>query len=224
MYIYIYICIYGTPRPICPHFFLSGAMVGFRGLGFRSLQEQRALYQCFRPKRAKTLYCPKTYLFKPKQAKMPYCPKKNKKTKVWRPPGPGGAQGLQTLVFLVCFGTVQHFCSFCLKKIGFFGTVQHFRGLGLQKRCTVPQKPIFLSQNKQKCRTVPKKPKKKQSLETPRPWRSPRSPNFGFFGFLGQYSIFALFALKRLVFLGQYSIFEAWDCKNAVLSQKNLSF
>ena len=35
---------------------------------------------------------------------------------------------------------------------------------------------------------------------------------------------FALFAVKHWFFLGQYSTLESWDCKNAVLSQKNNPF
>ena len=89
---------------------------------------------------SKVLYCPKkTNLFKAKSAKMLYCPKKTKKS-VFAVPGPGG---LQTLVFLVFFGTVRHFCLFLLKKIGFFGTVQRFCSPRPRKCCAVPKKPIF---------------------------------------------------------------------------------
>ena len=42
------------------------------------------------------------------------------------------------------------------EKIGFFGTVQHFQHLRPSKCCTVPKN----QSHKQKCRTVPKKPKK----------------------------------------------------------------
>ena len=116
-----------------------------------------------------------------------------------------------------------------------------FRGLGFRsllgqrarKRSTVPMfsaqnsKNAVLSQKKQSFRPkrakmlyCPKKPKKQQFRNLGRQvaWRS---TNFGFLVFLGQYSIFAPFASKRFVFFGQYSTFEAWECKNAVLSQKN---
>ena len=105
----------------------------------------------------------KTHLSKPKQAKTLYCPKKTKKEfETLDANWPGG---LQTLVFLVFLGQYSISALFALKTLVFFWTVQHFGGLGLQKRCTVPKKTIFLSQNKQKRCTVPKKAKK-QSLET----------------------------------------------------------
>ena len=173
------------------------ALFALKRLVFLEQNSTFEAWELSRPGTAKTLYCPKkTNLFKQKQAKMPSCPKKTKKPEVWRPPGPGGAQGLQ--FFFCFFGTVQHFCTFCLKKIlffwdstfeawdcknsifalfalkkiCFFGTVQHVRG-GLQKRCTVPKKPIFLSKNKQKTPYCPKKTKKPkfgdlQALEEPK--------------------------------------------------------
>ena len=175
------------------------------------------------PKEQKRCTVPKKS-FSAKTSKNAVLSQKNKKPKL------GDLQALEEpkasklWFFLDFLGQYSIFCTFCLKQIGFFGTVQHFRGLGLQKCCTVPRKPIFLSQNKQKCRTVPKKQKKPklgdlQALEEPKV-----SKLLFFFVFFGQYSIFALFALKSLIFLGQYSIFKAWDCKNAVLSQKNNHF
>ena len=137
---------------------------------------------------------------------MPYCPKKTKKPKF------GDLQALEEpkvsklgFCFFCFFGTVQHFCTFCLKKFGFFGTVQHFRGLGLQKRCAVPKKAILLSKSKQKCRTVPKKPKKPkfgdlQALEEPKVWF--------FFGFFGTVQHFCTFCLKKIGFFGTVQHFR----------------
>ena len=109
-----------------------------------------------------------------------------------------------------------------------------------QKRCTVPRKPIFLSQNKQKCCTVPKNPKN-QSLETLGAKWLGALQTLVFLVSLGQYSIFALFALKTLVFgtvqhsvqhfggLGlqkrctvpkKTNVFKAKTSKHAVLSKK----
>ena len=106
-YTYIYIYIYMVPPPpICPHFFLSGAMVGFRGLGFRSLLGQRARKR---------------------------------------------------------------------------STVPMFSAHQKSQNTVVPKKPIFLSQNKQKCCTVPKNQEKKfRDLGRRMAWRS---TNFVFFCF-----------------------------------------
>ena len=48
----------------------------------------------------------------------------------------------------------------------------------------------------------PKKPKKKQSFETSRPWRRPSSPNFGFFGFFWTVQHFCSVWLKNIGFFG----------------------
>ena len=128
----------------------------------------------WRPGTAKTPYCPKkTNVFKPKRAKMLALSQKKQKNQSLETSRPWRSPSSPNFGFFGFFGTVQHFCTFCFKKIGFFGTVQHLGGLGLQKSRTVPKKPMFLSQNEQKCCTVPKKPKKPkfgdlQALEEPK--------------------------------------------------------
>ena len=157
-------------------------------------------------------YCPKKTIFL--EQKMQKCctvPKKQKNqsleslgsSRAWRSPNFG---------FFGFFGTVQHFCSFWLKKIVFFGTVRHFCSPRPPKCCTVPKNPIFLEQKMPKCCTVPKKTKN-QSLERLGSSRAWRSPNFGFFGTVQQ---FYLFSLKKICFFGTVQRFRSFEPETLV--------
>ena len=93
-------------------------------------------------------------------------------------------------------------------------------GPKMQNRCAVPKKPILLRENKQKCCAVPKE-RKKPKFRDLQALGGAQGLQTLFFGFFGTVQHFRTFCLKKIGFLGQYSTFEAWDCKNAVLSQKN---